>query len=109
MLHHARRKLKQLLLCFLHTLGVPLDTDQVTFLIVGRDADSHLVQLFDAVYCKLKDTLVDIVQKAIEADFPIKMYNFPLSLLTVDSSFSYEMSVKFGIHSNLCVVHSADL
>lgn len=31
------------------------------------------MQLFDAVYCELKDTLVDIVQKATEAGFPIKM------------------------------------
>lgn len=30
-------------------------------------------------------------------------------LLTIDSSFSYQMSMKFGVHCDLCVVHSADL
>jgi len=47
--HHARRQLKQLLLGFLDTLGIPLNTDQVAFLVVRGDADSHLVQFFDAV------------------------------------------------------------
>lgn len=38
----------------------------------------------------------------------ISIYSTPC-LLTIDASFSYQMSVKFGIHHNLSVVHSVDL
>lgn len=47
--YHARRKLKQLLLGFLHTLGIPFDTDQVALLVVWGNADRHLVLVLNAV------------------------------------------------------------
>lgn len=49
---HAWRKLQQLLLGLLHTLGVSLNTDQVTLLVIRWNADWHFVQFFYAVNYK---------------------------------------------------------
>lgn len=66
--HHPRGKLQQLPLGLLHTLRVPLDTDQVALLTVRRDAHGHLVLVFDSVYL--------ITQQ--ETRFRLRIYYVPL-------------------------------